>query len=417
MPLVPGAARPPVPDPAVAALVDGLPPLTAGAAPAVADLLADRFAPGAAEHDRRGTLAVDHVAALRAIGWPRLAVPAALGGLGAGLAQAVEAHRRLAAGDAATALAVAMHTQTIGAAAAGRWAGDAFARLCGDVVADGAWVNACASEPELGSPSRGGLPKTTAQRAGDGWRLDGRKTFASLAPALDAFIVPAAIAGAAAEDGIGRFLVPRGPGVRVEPTWDPLGMRATGSDDLVLDGVEVPAAALLYRQSARAPDPGAADVNTWFTLLLSAVYLGVADGALRWAARYAGSRVPTALGRPLATVEGVQRRLGEAELARRAAGAVLAATARAWDESPDGRAALGDDVVTAKVFVTQQARRVVDDAVRVVGGPAMSRRLPIERHWRDVQAGLFHPPSDDQAHGLLGRRALRAAGVDPDGAA
>lgn len=410
-------SAPPPPAPA-AALVDGLPPLSRDTAPAIAATLAERFAPGAAEHDRLGTLAVDHIAALRAIGWPRLAVPEAHGGLGAPLALCVDVHRRLAAGDAATALAVAMHAQTIGAAAAGgHWAGDAFARLCADVVAAGAWVNACASEPELGSPSRGGLPRTTARPVAGGWRIDGRKTFASLAPALDAFIVPAAIAGDPPDEGIGRFLVPRGAGVRVESTWDPLGMRATGSDDLVLDGAVVPAAALLYRQSALAPDPNAAVVNTWFTLLLSAVYLGVADGALRLAAAYAGARVPTALGRPLATVDAVQRRLGRAELARRTAATVLMAAARAWDDDPAARGALGDDVVAAKVFVTQQARAVVDDAVRVVGGAAMSRRQPLERYWRDVQAGLFHPPSDDQAATILGRRALLAAGVDPDAAA
>lgn len=410
-------------------LIADLPALSLATAPALAAALAERFAPGAAAHDRAGTLAAEHVAALRAIGWPRLAVPTALGGLGAGLALCVDVHRRLAAGDASTALATAMHAQTIGAAAAGGgWSGDAFERLCADVALRGAWVNACASEPELGSPSRGGLPKTTAVPEGDGWRIDGRKTFASLAPALDAFIVPAAIEGAGLEEGIGRFLVPRGASVRIEPTWDPLGMRGTGSEDLVIAGARVGPAALLYRQSALAPDPNQANANTWFTLLLSAVYLGVADGALRFAARFAGERVPTALGRPLATVEGVQRRLGEAELARRTAGTVLMATANAWDdaraeagadpggdEAADARRALGDDVIAAKVLVTNQARAVVDACMRVVGGSAMARALPLERMWRDVQAGLFHPPSDDAAHVVLGRRALLGAGVDPRG--
>jgi len=398
-------------------LVADLPALTLGSAPALAAALADRFAAGAAAHDRAGTFAADHVAALRAIGWPRLAVPAALGGLGAGLGASVDAHRRLAAGDASTALAVAMHTQTIGAAAAGGlWAGDAFARLCADVVGRGAWVNACASEPELGSPSRGGLPRTTARRVVDGWRIDGRKTFASLSPALDAFVIPAAVEGAEASEGIGRFLVPRGDGVRLASTWDALGMRGTGSDDIILEGVVVPDDALLYRQSALAPDPNAPNANAWFTLLLASVYLGIADAALRLAARYAGERVPTALGRPLATVEGVQRRLGEAELARRTASTVLTTAARAWDDAAGAGdvAGVGDDIVAAKVVVTNHARRVVDAAVRVIGGAAMGRALPIERHWRDVQAGLFHPPSDDTVHVLLGRRALIEAGADPD---
>jgi alkylation response protein AidB-like acyl-CoA dehydrogenase len=113
-------------------------------------------------------------------------------------------------------------------------------------------------------------------------------------------------------------------------------------------------------------------------------------------------------------VEGVQRRLGEAELARRAAASFLTTVARAWDDAPEARAALGADVVAAKVLVTNNARAVVDAAMRVVGGAAMGRGLPIERHWRDVQAGLFHPPSDDAAFVLLGRRALIEAGADPE---
>ena len=176
-------------------------------------------------------------------------------------------------------------------------------------------------------------PAPTARRVADGWRIDGRKTFASLSPALDAFVIPAAVEGAEAFEGIGRFLVPRGDGVRIESTWDPLGMRGTGSDDIVLEGVVVPEDALLYRQSALAPDPNASNANAWFTLLLSSVYLGIADAALNFAARYAGARVPTALGRPLATVEGVQRRLGEAELDRRTASTVLTTVARAWDDA------------------------------------------------------------------------------------
>lgn len=373
----------------------------------VAAALAARFAPRGAEHDRAGTLPVENLAELRAAGWHAMSVPARLGGLGYGLADAVRAHEILATGDASTALGAAMHVKTIGAAADGgrAWPAAAFEAVCRATMADGAWINSCASEPELGSPSRGGLPRTVARRVADGWRVDGRKNFATMAEALDWLIIPAAIEG---EEGvIGRFLVPRGAGVRVVETWDPMGMRATGSHDLVLEAVDVPDDALLFRQSASAPGAHEVKVDAWFTLLVTAVYLGVAAGAHRAALDFANARVPTALGRPIATLEGIQRRLGVAEVSLRAARALVGGAAEAWEIRPAERAVLAEEVVAAKLFATNAALAVVDEAMRVAGGSAMRRDLPLERAYRDVRGGLYHPPSDDQGHALLGRLALR----------
>ncbi len=379
---------------------------------AEADRLAACFAGRAAEHDRAGTFPFENIADLRAAGWPGLVVPMELGGSGAGLLDTVMAVERLAMGDGSTALAFTMHLQTIGSAAESRaWPAERFAAVCSEIIRHGALINACASEPELGSPSRGGLPKTVARRDVDRWIIEGRKTFASLAPVLDYFIIPAAIEGEV--DTIGRFLVPRGTGVDVIETWDSMGMRATGSHDVVLEGAVVPDGNLLYRQSAAAPDPNATAVNAWFTLTLTAVYLGVAAAAQAAAARYAQSRVPTALGRPIATLDAVQHRLGEAEMQLRAARALLHRVAGDWDgapsdpdHAPDRRTALGSDIITAKLFVTNAAIVITDQAMRVAGGAAMRRDLPLERHYRDVRAGLYHPPTDDQGLALLGRIAI-----------
>lgn len=393
---MPQAAPPPIP----------LPPDPA-ARLAAAEALARAFAERAAEHDRAASFPHENIAALRAGAWPGLTVPARFGGAGAGLRETVAVLERLAAGDGSTALAFAMHLQTLGSAAAGEaWPAACLERVGRAAAERGALVNSCASEPELGSPSRGGLPRTRARREGAGWRIAGRKTFASLAPALDWFIVPAALDGE--PETIGRFLVPA-EGVRIEPNWDPMGMRATGSHDILLDEVPVPDADLLFRQSAAAPDPDRAVVNAWFTLAVSAVYLGVAACAQAAAARYARERVPSALGRPIAELESVQRRLGQAELDLGAARRCLLGVAGDWDraEGAAARAALGGEIVAAKLFVTNAAIRVVDEAMRLAGGAAMRRDLPLERCYRDVRAGLYHPPTDDQGLALLGRLALQ----------
>ncbi len=369
--------------------------------------LAQKFARRAAQHDAEGTFPHENYADLRACGYPLLSVPAALGGWGATLYEAVLAQEQLAMGDGSTALAIGMHIQTVGAAAESRpWANDQFARLCAEIVKRGALVNSCATEPELGSPSHGGAPKTTASREGDRWIIHGHKTFASLAPELDYFIITATFR---AEDGTtqtGRFLVERQPAIRIVPTWNSLGMRCTGSHDLYLEGASAPLEALLSAAPISRADLGKPNVNAWFTLIVSAVYLGVAAAAQQAALRYVQERTPTALGKPIASLESIQRRLGEAELALKTARAMLYHTAVRWDDEPEARSTLTDQLIACKLTVTNAAIQIVNHAMRAVGGASMTRDLPLERCYRDVQAGLFHPPSDENGLLMLGQLAL-----------
>lgn len=370
----------------------------------IAATLAAGFASRAAEHDRTRTFPHENYAAIREAGYPSLTVPTALGGWGATMLDAVLAQEQLGMGDGSTALAIAMHVQSIGVAASGeKWNAAVFTRLCQEVTTRGVLVNACATEPELGSPSRGGRPATTAKRVGDHWIITGRKTFASMSPELDYFIVPAAVEDA---DVIMRFLIPRGAGVSIEETWESMGMRSTGSHDLILDNVQVSSADEISVAPLVAPDPTRITLNPWFTLLVSAVYLGIAAAAQQAALAFARTRIPTALGKPIATLEGIQRRLGEGELKLHTARMVLYRAAEQYDRAPDQRESWLRDVFAAKLMVTNQAISIVDDAMRVVGGVSMTQQTPLERYYRDVRAGLYHPPMDDIALPLLGRIAL-----------
>lgn len=375
----------------------------------IAASLADCFAERAAVHDTNRTFPHENFDDLRATGFPALTISTEYGGWGAGLYDTVRIVETLAIGDGSTALAMTMHFQTVGAAATSQrvneeWKPELYAELCGEIISRGALVNSCATEPELGSPSRGGKPRTLARRDGDSWIINGRKTFASMSPALDYFIVPATVEG---EEQIARFLVPKQPGVIIEETWDSLGMRGTGSHDVVLADVRVPDRLLIAQHRADLPDPNRAVQNAWFSLTVSAVYLGVAAAAQRVALNFAHERVPTALGKPIATLESSQRRIGQCELDLQVARAVLYRTAEQWDMNVDSRADMGDAIIVAKLTATNKAIDIVDAAMRVVGGTSMTHTLPLERYYRDVRAGLFHPPADDSALPLLGRVALQ----------
>ncbi len=365
--------------------------------------LAPAFAERAAEHDRENSFPYENYDDLRQVGYQALTVPREFGGRGAELLDACLGQEELGAGDGATALGIGMHLGLFGRLSEDRaWPSAMWERVCRDVVQRGALVNAAATEPEMGSPSHGGMPTTSAHRIDGGWEISGRKTFTTLAPVLDYFVVLAAVG----ESERGNFLVERGtPGLSVVETWDVLGMRATGSHDLVLESVIVPEEARIVPPSDRPPGDGGSG-RAWAALLLSAAYLGVARAARDFTAKYAQERVPTGLGKPIAELEGVQESLGRMEMAMRGARPLLLDTAAAWDRDPSGRARLTPDIAAAKYLATNAAIQVTDIAMRTVGGPALSRRLPLERLFRDARAGLYNPPQDPATLKLLGRWVL-----------
>jgi alkylation response protein AidB-like acyl-CoA dehydrogenase len=128
----------------------------------------------------------------------------------------------------------------------------------------------------------------------------------------------------------------------------------------------------------------------------------VAAAAVNVAGDYARRRIPTALGRPIATLESVQRHLGQAALLLHAARTQLYFTAEQWARYPARRNELTTWLAAAKVTVTNHAIAAVDHCLRAVGGAGLTRALPLERYYRDVRAGLSHPPSDDETAILWG---------------
>jgi alkylation response protein AidB-like acyl-CoA dehydrogenase len=389
---------------------------------AIAQTLAAKFDERAAEHDRLGTFPYENYADVRAAGLPALIVPQEYDGWGANLLETLVTMETLAVGDGSTALNVTMHMQTLGEAIEARsWPPAMLERVCREAVERGALINSIATEPELGSPSRGGKPKTTATPVYDtssplqaeglrpsAWLINGRKTFGSMSPALDYMIIPAVLQDGSEE--VARFLVPPGEGVEIVETWDAMGLRSTASHDVVFHNARVPHSNLISRGSNdKAPTgkatPGA-KTNAWFMLCVSAVYVGIALAAQQAAVRYAKERTPTALGKPIAELESIQRHLGQAELLLHQARTLLYYSAEQWDRYPELRVALSPAVTAAKVTATNHAITAVDHCMRVAGGASMTKALPLERYYRDVRGGLNHPVNDDQALVMLGRGTL-----------
>jgi alkylation response protein AidB-like acyl-CoA dehydrogenase len=201
--------------------------------------LSRAFAADAARHDSEGCFPADNIARLRQAGLLALTVPKHFGGGGAGLSETVRVLGILAEGCASTTLILAMQLFKQAALDRGNlWPVQVRADVAAETVEQGALINALRVEPELGSPTRGGLPATMVRRTRDGLRLSGHKIFATGAPGLRWMDVWARTLDEPAQ--VGHVLV-RGdaPGIRIVETWDHIGMRATCSHDVLFEDVPV----------------------------------------------------------------------------------------------------------------------------------------------------------------------------------
>lgn len=370
-----------------------------------AGALAGKFALTAAEHDRTAAFPFANFEALREAGILNLTVDEKQGGQGAGIELACRVVETIAGGEPSTALVYAMHLIYHALPArTGAWNAKAHAEMCREALAGVALVNVMRVEPELGTPTRGGLPSTTAERTEGGWRISGQKMYATGSPLLKYFICWARTAGD--DPRVGWFMVPReAAGLRIVETWDHMGMRATGSHDLLLEGVEVPEHYALDVRPASAwlaQDPGQ---GAWNNLVLAALYHGIAKAAARWLRGYLHERVPANLGASLATLPRMQSAVGEMEGLLFTSDRLLYGLAAELDGNGFAAKTAGQTAM-AKSVVTNNAVKAVDIALSLVGNPGLSRTNPLERYHRDVLCSRIHMPQDDMVMLMTGKAAL-----------
>ena len=364
----------------------------------VARGLADEFATRAAEIDQDGRFPHENIARLKEAGYLTLPIPAELGGAGADLATVCQAQSILAGGCASTALATNMHIFGLGAAAESLVDGQEEARMVLQLAATGVVIGGSFTDAATGLNVR--ASSTPAEPVDGGFVIRGRKAFCSLAPALDVFYGTAGVT-----DGRGLLLFAIGrdaPGLSFVDTWDTMSMRGTGSWDVVFDDVFVPEFMAQVGTPWDVWDRRSERMLSWFACTVAAVYLGIAQSAAEFAMTNLASRKLGGMELPLSRQPGIIFAAGEVDAELRAARALLYDTIRRREHTLLPAA----EVVAVKYGVTNAALRVVERCFRMVGGSALYRRLPIERMFRDVQAGPLHPPTNDLALEGMGRAAL-----------
>lgn len=386
---------------------------------ALAGELADDFATRADEHDRENTFPFENFEKLKSTGYITLPVPEELGGLGGTLLDFCLCQERLAQGCASTALAVNMHIFALGSMLEMADSGPE-ARMDPGAVAARKMMTAMLTqqkliigggftEAEIGG--NWGFPTTTAVRQEHngvkGFVLNGRKTFTSLSPIIDLFSVNTTTTDEQGNAVIGLFVVPRGtPGIEIIETWDTMSMRATASHDMVIKDCWMPEQALVGIRQLADADASANGLLAWFCCSIASVYLGVATAARNFAIDWARTRKPVIFERPIGHFPGVQFHVADMEIELAAARALRDQVVREWLAGGlRGREDLAR-IVLVKLHATNTAVRIVDQAMSIVGAPSIFRRHPMQRFYRDVRPGPFHPMTNDVARELIGKTAL-----------
>ena len=352
--------------------------------------------------DRDGAFPWASIEALHAVGALGLTARRVDGGQEAGLGECAVLVREAGRACASTALILAMQLIHVRASWRGHWP-DALATRVGRGAAGcGALINALRVEPALGTPARGGLPATLARRVAGGWSLSGRKIISTGAPGLRWMVVFARTDEPAPR--VGQFLVPAAlAGIRIEPTWDQLGLRGSCSHDVVFDDVLIPED---HAVDLRAPQGWAArdaDGVAWNTVLIAALYTGVAEAAHDWTASFLRERVPANLGASLATLPRNQDAIGRIEARLLTNRRLIERAAEATDA---GRPPEPEETSLLKTVAAENALAAVQTCLELTGIHGLSRANPLERHLRDALCARVHTPQPDAAYGAAGRQIL-----------
>ncbi|RMG43292.1 MAG: acyl-CoA dehydrogenase [Acidobacteria bacterium] len=265
-------------------------------------------------------------------------------------------------------------------------------------LATGEWIGAWGlTEPTAGSDAGG--TRTTAVRDGDGWILNGSKTFTTHASVGQVIVVFAATDPSKGHHGISSFIVEKGtPGLSVGKHEDKLGMRASDTSEVVLQDCRVPADALVgaegegFRQAMKVLDGG--------RISIAALAVGTARGAYEHALRYAGEREQ--FGRPIGAFQAIQFKI--ADMATRIEAARLL-TYRAAQLADEGRPVTTASAM-AKLFASETAVWVANEAVQVFGGYGFVKDYPVEKYYRDAKLLTIGEGTSEIQRLVIARRLL-----------
>ena len=371
--------------------------------------LAADFATRSAVHDRDASHPIENYDQLREEGFLALTVGKEWGGWGASFFDHTIAFEALGQGCASTALAFNMHASVVmPLLESAEVSAEAKRRIAELVVHERKLIAGNFSEPVTTSLIGERPLKARARRVDGGYRVTGRKMFASMLEAADFVLVMAY-----PDDSTSPFagiilLLPReAEGRGVDPNWDVLGMRATRSDSLLLNDCWLPASAAVYCSDDTRPFRHA--YLNWFWGSYTPVYLGIAQAAFDELRRLVHARHPEGYAQPLAYHPDVRRHV--AQMSADLEAARLITYRSAWLSDTQGPTAETTTALyRAKYMVGEAVSRITRTALTLGGAHGIFKTSRLEQLFRDGALGPLHPPPSDFC---LYNMGLSELGIDP----
>ena len=361
---------------------------------ALAAELGARLSENALENDIDGRFVTENYALLQEHGFFKIAIPQELGGAGATHAQLCAVIREIGRHCGSTALSYSMHTHPV--------ALNVFKHLRGDEKATATLRKIVDNDLVIaGTGANDWLESSGEMTAVEGgFRVTAHKHFVSGSPGAQVFVTSSTYAG---ENGreVPHFAIPfSSEGITHHDNWDTLGMRATGSNDVTLEQVFVPEAAIVARRPAGVWHPMWNVILPTAMPLIMSAYVGLADAAVTLAKKAAAKRPDE-----LAPVLGEM--LNQHSLAVIAHEDMVRLNQNHGFTPADQ---LSSDILTRKTLLATAAMRCVELGAEIVGGGGFFKGHPMERIVRDIKACHFHPLPYRRQHRFSGRINL---GLDP----
>jgi alkylation response protein AidB-like acyl-CoA dehydrogenase len=376
-------------------------------APVLSEEMLTRFASRAASYDRENRFFEEDFEELRAAKYLLLPLPREFGGAGMTLAEVCRQQRRLAYHAPATALAVNMHLYWLGVAA------DLWRR--GDVSLEWILREAAAGEIFAAGHAESGndvpvlLSTAKAEPVAGGYRFTGRKHFGSLTPVWTRFGLHGMDTSDPGQPKIVHAFMPRdAAGYTIKQTWDVLGMRATRSDDTVLENAFIPDryVARVVPAGAAGVDPFVLSVFAWALMGFGNVYYGLAKRALDLSISSVKSKGSLALSRSMAYHPEIQHAIADMVIELESIGPHLETIAEDWSNGVDHGAHWPSKIFAAKYRAVEGSWRVVDLGLEVTGGNGIFRSAGYERLLRDARLGRIHPANSFLTHEVVAKTVL-----------
>jgi alkylation response protein AidB-like acyl-CoA dehydrogenase len=364
----------------------------------VRDLCVAEVKPHASRWDETGEFPWDVVRKLGPLGLLGVTVPEEYGGAGMGALALAVIVEEVARFDGSLALTVSSHNG-LGVGHILRFGSESQRRRWLPPLARGERLAAWAlTEP--GSGSDAAAMRTTAVRRGDGWVLNGTKTFITQGTVGDTFVVLAKTDPERKQHGITAFVLERGAkGFSQRPIHGKLGMRSSDTAELHLEDVEVP-----EEQRLGAVNEGFSNTLQILArgrISIGALAVGLARGALEEARTYAKER--KAFGRPIAELQAIQFML--ADMATEVAAARLLVHRAA--ALCDAGLPFAKEASMAKLFASEAAMRATSKAIQIHGGYGYTRDFPVERYFRDAKLTEIGEGTSEVQRIVISREILR----------